>query len=140
MRTLLGSLILGISALVAVPQAASSQATPPPVASYTTAQADNGKNVFDQNCAMCHGSDLTGGQGPALVGAPFLYTWSGQQVSGLIKFVQNNMPASAPGTLTPEATLNVISYILSKNKLAAGTAPLSATSNGVVLAPPGEKR
>jgi mono/diheme cytochrome c family protein len=140
MRTLLGSLILGASALVLAPHTAYSQVTPPPVASYTTAQADNGKNVFDQNCAGCHGADLTGGEGPPLTGMPFIYTWGGQPVAGLIKFVQNNMPASAPGTLTPESTLNVISYILSKNKLAAGNSPLSATSPGIVLVPPGEKR
>jgi mono/diheme cytochrome c family protein len=140
MKTLLGSLLLGASALIAAPHAASSQVTPPPVASYTTQQSDTGKDVFDNTCAGCHGSDLNGGQGPALVGAPFMYTWSGQQVAGLIKFVQNNMPASAPGTLTPETTLNVVAYILSKNKIAAGNAPLSATSTGIVLAPPGAKR
>jgi polar amino acid transport system substrate-binding protein len=141
MRTLLGSLILGATALLAVPHTASSQASSgPPAASFTTAQADNGRNVFDLNCAGCHANDLTGGVGPTLLGAPFNYTWGGQQVAGLIKFVQNNMPASAPGTLEPEATLNVVAYILSMNKVAAGETPLSATSTAVVVIPRGGKR
>ena len=140
MRNLLGSLIFVASALVAAPQVASAQVARPPLASFTTAQADNGKLLFDQTCAGCHSADLTGGEGPPLLGAPFAYTWSGQSVAGLIKFVQNNMPMSSPGTLTPESALNVVAYILSMNKMTAGTAPLSATSSAVVLIPRGERR
>jgi mono/diheme cytochrome c family protein len=140
MRNLLGSLIFGATALIAAPPVASAQVARPPAASFTTAQADEGKLIFDQNCAGCHSGDLAGGEGPPLLGAPFSYTWSGQSVSGLIKFVQNNMPATSPGTLTPESTLNVVAYILSRNKIAAGDAPLSATSSAVVLIPPGERR
>jgi mono/diheme cytochrome c family protein len=138
MRTLLGSLILGAS-LIAGPRPAAAQVARPPVASYTTAQADAGKVIFEQNCANCHGADLTGGEGPPLVGAPFLYNWNGQRVEGLIKFVQMNMPASAPGTLTPESSINAIAFILSRNKLAAGDNPLTANSSGIVLAPPEQR-
>src|SRR5262245_14936301 len=139
MRTLLPSLVLGAS-LLALPALASGQAAGPPAASYTAAQAESGKAIFEQTCASCHSPDLTGGEGPPLVGAPFLYTWSGQTVAGLLKFVQNNMPMSAPGTLTPESALNVVAYVLSRNKIPAGTTPLSATTNAVVLVPPGGKR
>jgi mono/diheme cytochrome c family protein len=140
MRTLLPALALGASLLVAAPGLVSAQAAGPPAASFTTAQADNGKLVYEQNCASCHSADLSGGEGPPLTGAPFLYTWGGQQVVGLLKFVQNNMPASAPGTLTPEAALNVLSYVLSQNKIKAGDSPLTATTNAIVLVPPGDKR
>jgi cytochrome c len=140
MRTLLPALALGASVLMAAPASVSGQAVSPPAASYTTAQAENGKMVFEQGCASCHGADLTGGEGPALAGAPFLYTWGGQQVAGLLKFVQNNMPASAPGSLTPESAVSVVAYVLSRNKIPAGNSPLTATSNAIVLVPPGERR
>ena len=125
---------------MAAPALVSAQTAGPPAASFTAAQAENGKMVFEQTCAGCHGADLTGGEGPPLTGAPFLYTWGGQTVAGLLKFVQANMPASSPGTLTPESALNVVSYVLSRNKIPAGNSPLTATSNAIVLVPPGDKR
>ena len=38
---------------------------------YSEAQADRGKSIYEQNCAFCHLSDLTGqGFAPALVEHP----------------------------------------------------------------------
>jgi len=38
---------------------------------YSIEQAEQGKRVFEQNCANCHRTDLQGDRGPALVGDRF---------------------------------------------------------------------
>ena len=140
-RALVASLALGFALVAAVPGDSAGQAAPRSnPASYTTAQADKGKLVFDELCARCHSNDLTGGEGPPLLGQPLLYNWGGQPIAGLIRFVRTNMPMSAPGTLDEESAVNAVAYVLSRNRVAAGETPLALTSTGVLTIPPGEKR
>jgi cytochrome c len=126
------------AALTAVsPLPSAAQSGPPSnPASYTTAQAERGKMVFDETCSRCHSSDLSGGEGPPLLGQPLLYNWGGQRISGLIRFVQTNMPMSAPGTLEMQTAVDVVAYVLSRNRVAPGDTPLSSTSTGVLIVPP----
>lgn len=136
-------LAVAATLLAIAPGRSSAQArsSGPGPASYTTQQAEAGQMVFDEICARCHSGDLTGGEGPPLVGPPLLYNWGGQNIAGLIRFVRINMPMSAPGTLDDEQAVNVIAYVLSRNRVAAGSAPLTATSTGVLIVPPpGQKR
>ena len=42
-----------------------------PVSTYTTAEATRGAAVYTDNCAECHGSDLSDGSAPALIGPKF---------------------------------------------------------------------
>jgi alcohol dehydrogenase (cytochrome c) len=42
---------------------------------YTTAQAANGAKAYQKACASCHGANLQGGMGPALVGKQFWLTY-----------------------------------------------------------------
>jgi mono/diheme cytochrome c family protein len=136
---------VAISAAVSTPEAAYAQsgarAAGPPTASFTTAQVEAGQMVFQEICARCHGNDLSGSEGPPLVGQPFLYTWNGQPVNGLLRFVLMNMPMNAPGTLSEEQAITAVAYVLSNNRLTAGSTPLTLDSKAVVLAPrPGNKR
>jgi cytochrome c len=137
-RALAASLVIGSAVLAATPFGAAAQAPAPAsnAASYTTAQAERGQMVFDQTCARCHSNDLTGGEGPPLLGQPLLYNWGGQPIAGLIRFVQANMPMSAPGTLDAESAVDVVAYVLSRNRVAAGNTPLALTSRGVLTIPP----
>src|SRR5262245_26736707 len=88
---------------------------------FSTAQAKRGETIAGKRCATCHNADLAGGQdGPALVGADVLQAWSGTTAGDLFDRVRTTMPADAPQTLSPQETADVVAFILSQNKCAAG--------------------
>jgi mono/diheme cytochrome c family protein len=88
---------------------------------YTEAQAYRGEKVADTTCIGCHGPKLDGGDsGPRLVGDEFLAGWSSQSVGELFSWMQEAMPAEAPGTLSKDETAAVLAYILQLNKIPAG--------------------
>jgi mono/diheme cytochrome c family protein len=68
----------------------------------------DGAAIYQQNCALCHGTDGTGGSGPSLVGVGDHHT-----VDDLREIVQNGrgtMPAWE-GELSPEEIDAVVAYI-----------------------------
>jgi mono/diheme cytochrome c family protein len=88
---------------------------------FTQAQAASGHQLFNNYCAECHGPDLSGGAGPALVGNAFLAQWSNRSLGDLFSFVHSQMPANNPGSL-PDATMwSITAYILQKNGFPAGS-------------------
>jgi mono/diheme cytochrome c family protein len=92
---------------------------------YTEAQAYRGEKVADTTCIGCHGPKLDGGDsGPILVGERFLAGWTSQSVGELFAWMQEAMPAEAPGTLSKEDTAAVLAYILQLNKIPAGKVEL----------------
>ena len=92
---------------------------------YTEAQAMRGASVYADNCAMCHGADLSGSDPiPPLLGAAFAGNW--KTVGDLFDKTLTSMPAFAPGSLTPEQTADVLAYVFSANKCPAGEAELAA--------------
>lgn len=96
---------------------------------YTPSQAAQGKAIYTQQCAMCHGDALQGsGQNPPLVGDNFLSNWSGQTLADLDEAVRTTMPATNPGSLTADQTAQLIAYILQENHLPAGKSALPATA------------
>ena len=99
-----------------------------PGALYSAAQAKRGADLYQaKQCAMCHGAKLEGmGPVPALSGDNFVSVYSGQPLSALYDKVQGQMPPTNPGSLTPAEATDVIAYILSANKYAAGDTELPA--------------
>lgn len=94
---------------------------------YTNDQATRGKTQYSQACANCHMDDLSGsGQALPLAGDAFTETWEGQSVGDLFDLIHNTMPQDKPGTLSPEATVDVISYLLQFNKFPAGSTELKS--------------
>jgi len=94
---------------------------------YTNDQATRGKTQYSQACANCHMDDLSGsGQALPLAGDAFTETWEGQSVGDLFDLIHNTMPQDKPGTLSPEVTVDVISYLLQFNKFPAGSAELKS--------------
>ena len=71
--------------------------------------------MYADNCAACHDAKLVGGIGPELAGKDFVASWKDQTVGDLFDKIKTSMPASAPGSLTPEQTADVLSFILSSN-------------------------
>ncbi|MFL5337544.1 MAG: c-type cytochrome [Geminicoccaceae bacterium] len=94
---------------------------------YTAAQAAAGAQGFGQSCAVCHGGDLRGGAGPALVGDTFLDKWGTRTIGDLSAFEHGQMPLSSPGSLSPQQYADSTAFILAKNGFTAGSAPLMAT-------------
>src|SRR6202167_4871123 len=88
---------------------------------YTDDQAARGKAQYNTSCSSCHMEDLSGsGQALPLAGDAFTDVWEGQTMADLLGLVQGTMPQDKPGSLTPEAALDVISYVLQYNKYPSG--------------------
>jgi len=99
---------------------------------YTVAQAAQGKVLYQKQCANCHGATLEGGgKHVPLVGDQFWDKWTDQTMADLFMKTNTSMPASAPGTMTPDETSQVLAYILSVNKFQAGPTPLPADPDGL---------
>ena len=94
---------------------------------YTAEQAKRGEALYKENCSACHGDNLEGsGPMPPLAGKDFLASWQGKTVGDLFEKTSTTMPATAPGSLTPEQAADIISFLLSKDAYPAGSAALEA--------------
>lgn len=100
---------------------------------YAQAQAVAGKSTYEQSCAECHRLDLGGSaHGPALAGPDFLAQWGKRPVSELIAYTKAKMPPGAAGSLSDDAYLNIVSYVLQANGHAAGRQALRADATTTV--------
>lgn len=95
---------------------------------YGQQQAIRGELAYREACSYCHGLDLAGSEvtgelAPELVGAFFLLRWDGP-LTQLFAKIDDDMPKDAPGTVTSEATSDIISYLLKVNSARAGAADL----------------
>jgi quinoprotein glucose dehydrogenase len=93
---------------------------------YTDAQAARGKALYSENCASCHGGELTGGEmAPPLAGGEFMAGWDGLTIGDLFERIRISMPQNAPGSLSGEQNADILSFVFSANKFPAGQAELS---------------
>jgi S-disulfanyl-L-cysteine oxidoreductase SoxD len=93
---------------------------------YTADQAKRGSGLYSQNCAPCHGTDLTGGESaPGLSGGDFLSNWNGLTAGDLFERIRTTMPADRPGKLNRAQNADLLAYILNFNKFPAGNTELS---------------
>ncbi|HVW73554.1 MAG TPA: cytochrome c [Rhizomicrobium sp.] len=99
---------------------------------YTADQATQGKAIFADKCATCHGADLTGAEmAPPLVGAAFLGNWAGQSAGDLFTRIHTTMPANDPGSLNNAQVAQVLAYILQVNQFPAGSTALPSDDAGL---------
>ncbi|MBI2858133.1 MAG: cytochrome c [Chloroflexi bacterium] len=87
--------------------------------------ADQGREIFAQRCAKCHGEQGRGGQGPALMG-PDAHLEKFNTTQGLISFVEAAMPMDDPGSLSGEEYWKVVSYLITQNGLVSRDIPFDA--------------
>src|SRR6478736_2881695 len=79
-------------------------------------QAELGRTVYAQNCAACHGSDLTNGEfAPPLKGPGFLGKWGGQPLTALLDYMHSAMPPTNPGGLPDGSYAALAAFILHEN-------------------------
>jgi mono/diheme cytochrome c family protein len=92
---------------------------------YNDAQAKRGRQVYDKECASCHGTDLSGGESaPPLAGAEFLSNWTGMTVGDLFERTRTSMPQNTPGKLSRQQDADVVAYLLSANGFPEGKAEM----------------
>jgi mono/diheme cytochrome c family protein len=99
---------------------------------YTESQAVRGRRHYESTCSGCHGDDLAGGEGRALVGDQFWRSWGEDRLASLYDFMRASMPYGAPGSLEPEAYLDLVAYILQRNDYPSGNEALTAERAGQV--------
>jgi mono/diheme cytochrome c family protein len=118
--------VLCAGALFAVTAIVGAQATKSTNdAVFSEEQAKRGDALYKEQCAACHGDNLEGtGPMPALAGKDFLANWQGKTVGDLFEKTQTSMPATAPGSLSPEQAADIVAYMLSVGKSPAGSAAL----------------
>jgi S-disulfanyl-L-cysteine oxidoreductase SoxD len=86
---------------------------------YTAAQAARGQAQFEATCRSCHR------EGPRK-GEAFMRDWQGTGLDGLFSQIKASMPAGAPASLSDQAYLDLVAYMLQVNAFPAGPAELSA--------------
>jgi mono/diheme cytochrome c family protein len=121
--------LLTIAVSLALPQQARSSAAPAAAPPATlAAQESAGGKLFAAQCSACHGANLRGVAGPALIGDAFTAQFTDEPASDTYALMSKWMPVTAPGTLTPTQYVALMAYILDKNHLVSGTAPLTRAS------------
>jgi mono/diheme cytochrome c family protein len=105
---------------------------------FTAPQVATGTKAYAQNCASCHGANLKGVTAPALVGKT-----SGiaqQSLVEVFEYVSQQMPMTAPGSLSEAQYLSIVAYILQKNGHKPGSRPLTesiaTTSTATIVVKP----
>ena len=103
---------------------------------YTEAQARRGEQLFKGECSYCHRDDLAGGffdngagRAPALAGprafdSSFAERWKDLTVGDMVATVAATMPQQKPTSLSVQAYVDIISYLLAKNQIPAGKTEL----------------
>ena len=92
---------------------------------YSEEQATRGKALYAQECASCHGSELTGGEmAPPLSGGEFMSGWDGLTVGDLFERIRISMPQNAPGSLSGQQNADILSFVFNANKFPAGQTEL----------------
>jgi cytochrome c len=103
-----------------------------------------GREVFDQQCAACHGAKGEGGLGDQLVGGQgTLATPRPVRTVGsywpyaptLFDYIRRAMPQNAPQSLSNDDVYAVSAYILNLNGLLAADATLDARTLSTIKMP-----
>ncbi len=114
--------------VIAGVQVVRAQATSVAAGVYTMEQAKKGAALYKEQCAACHGEDLSGNDIiPGLSGDTFATNRTGKSVGELYEKINLTMPALNPGSLTGDQTAEIIALILSTNKYPAGKMALANT-------------
>ena len=88
---------------------------------YTAEQAARGKGVYDSSCGACHLPDMSGSdEARPLAGERFMQDWREDTLHTLFVRIRNLMPFDEPATLSEDAYLDSVAYILEFNGFPPG--------------------
>ena len=98
-------------------------------ASYNLTQAAEGRDLYAQQCASCHGMNLLGNEsGPALSGKAFQDRWASRPAGQLFDVTTTSMPSTNPGVLAARDYAAILAYMLYENGYVASTTDLDLSS------------
>ena len=120
--------------LLAAPARAEDQRATP----FTSAQADQGAEVYRDHCAVCHGANLDDAEfAPTLNGARFKRRWGGQSAAGLFAYMRSAMPPGQTGVLAPDDYAAVMAFLIRANGGTPGpeTLPSDPEALGSLMLP-----
>lgn len=109
---------------------------------YSDAQAARGKKEFESACIRCHGADLGGVSAPALKGDRFMQSFGNGSVDQLYLKIRDTMPPNFGTSISDDAKIDVVSYILQVNGYPAGARELPKAGDdlsGVLIVRKGEQ-
>ena len=94
---------------------------------YTTSQAARGQAVYDKQCVSCHGpmAAIVPEMAALLADHTFRSRWTGRPLGELFELIRDTMPQDAPGSLSAQQSAELVTYILSGNRLPAGDVTLT---------------
>ena len=102
-------------------------------------QAELGRTAYAENCASCHGPNMTDGQfAPPLKGPAFLAKWGDAPLTDFLTYVHASMPPANPGGLADGTYATIAAFILRENGGGHGNplklppAPAQAQRGGAV--------
>ncbi len=103
----------------------------PATSTYTSEQFERGEDIYQENCAACHGADLSGGNAATLSGTLFQRSWSQENAStsDLHFIISTTMPPRGMGTLLADQYVDVLAFILGSNNVLPGTELLTSDRN-----------
>ena len=94
---------------------------------YTAEQAERGEAVYKSHCLSCHQADFSGTEeASALSGDAFMASWREDTVGNLYTRTRNLMPFDEPASLSDDAYLDSVAYLLQVNGFPAGSRELTA--------------
>lgn len=80
---------------------------------YTAEQASRGEDIYNQECALCHGPNEFANPG-------FIRSWNNRTVDNLFTLISSTMPQDGPGRLADDEYIAVISYFFKINGIPDG--------------------
>jgi mono/diheme cytochrome c family protein len=96
---------------------------------YSEEQSQRGAALYAQSCVSCHGEDLSGGgveSAPPLIGSKFSAKWDDRTLGNLLDQMVMSMPQDAPGSLSRDQHLDILTFILARNGFPAGKTDLAS--------------
>jgi mono/diheme cytochrome c family protein len=101
---------------------------------YSEEQAKRGESLYSGECSSCHGVKLKGNEtAPALSGSDFAMDFNGLTLADIFKKIRRTMPQNEPGRLNPQQAADVLTYILSFNKVPSGKTELPPEAEALKL-------
>ena len=92
---------------------------------YTQAQAGRGQSEYARHCANCHRDDLSG-YNDILKGHRFLEKYRESSLHLLFEKTKTTMPRGAAGSLSDQAYVDIVAYLLRMNEFPVGSDELTA--------------